>query len=71
MSKLKNVAIDSNGDIVGWTSKKEEYSTAVHLLLQPHLPTPSRCFFFKSPIKASIALDELYSKKTFKIKVYR
>lgn len=67
MSNLKNVAIDSQGDIVGWTSEKEEYSTAVHLLLQPHYQKPSRCFFFKSPVKASIALDELYSKFFHKV----
>ena len=57
-----NVAIDENGDIVGWNNESEEYTTAVHLLLEPHWENPSRCFFFKNPKNASIAFDKLYSR---------
>ena len=62
MSTLKNVAVDSNGDVVGWSNSKEEYTTAVHLLLKPENNNPSRCFFFKDPAKANIVMDDLHSQ---------
>ncbi len=60
--RVQNIAVDDEGYFVGWKTDDEEYNFAVHLLLEPHLNTPSRCFFFKTMEEANMAKDHISSK---------
>lgn len=63
MSDLfQNIAVDDEGYYVGWKTDNKQYKFAVHMLLEPNLHTPSRCFFYNTMSEATQAKDYLESK---------
>tara|TARA_B100001173_G_scaffold302275_1_gene303774 strand:- start:623 stop:871 length:249 start_codon:yes stop_codon:yes gene_type:complete len=56
---IQNIAVDDEGYFVGWKTDNKEYNFAVHLLLEPHLNIPSRCFFFETMAEANMAKDHI------------
>ena len=61
MVETTNIAINSFGDLVGWTKSEDIFPIAVHLLLDADSDKPSECFFFKEPEEAVKKKDELES----------
>lgn len=59
---VQNIAVDDEGYYVGWKSDNKEYNFAVHMLLDPKLSSPSRCYFYDTMSEANEAKDYLESK---------
>lgn len=59
---IQNIAVDKEGFYVGWKSDAKQYNVAVHMLLEPNLNAPSRCFFYETMTEAYNAKDYLESK---------
>ena len=59
---IQNIAVDEEGYYVGWKSDTQQYNVAVHILLEPRLNSPSRCFFYNTMNEAYEAKDYLESR---------
>ena len=59
---IQNIAVDEEGYYVGWKSGDKQYNFAVHMLLEPRLNSPSRCYFYDTMNEAYEAKDYLESK---------
>ena len=59
---VQNIAVDDEGYYVGWKTDTKQYNFAVHMLLDPSLCTPSRCYFYDTMSEANQVKDYLTSK---------
>lgn len=62
MPNVQNIAVDKEGYFVGWKTDTKKYHFAVHVLLNPELHTPSRCYFYNTANEAYSAKDYFESK---------